>query len=85
MSSEQVLNYIKGQWIGGTEEGRFDVLNPATGEVIGWGSSDGLDLGEAVRWGREVGGANLRAMSFGQRAAMLGKMSKVLLEGPGRR
>lgn len=80
MSSEQVLNYIKGQWIGGTEEGRFDVLNPATGEVIGWGSSDGLDLGEAVRWGREVGGANLRAMSFGQRAAMLGKMSKVLLE-----
>jgi 3,4-dehydroadipyl-CoA semialdehyde dehydrogenase len=78
MSSEQVLNYLSGQWVAGAPEGRFDVMNPTTGEVIGYGSTAGLDIAGALRFGRDVGGPALRALTFKQRAALLAQASKVL-------
>jgi oxepin-CoA hydrolase/3-oxo-5,6-dehydrosuberyl-CoA semialdehyde dehydrogenase len=80
MSSEPILNYLCGQWVAGAPAGRFDVLNPTTGEVIGHGSTEGLDLGAALRFARDVGGPALRALTFKQRGALLAAASKALAD-----
>jgi hypothetical protein len=56
------------------------LLNPATEEPLAGTSTAGLDLAAAVRHGREVGGPELRGMTFGERAALLTRMAKALHE-----
>ncbi len=63
-------SYLAGRWQSGAGEGTA-LVNPTTEEVLAHASSSGLDLGEAVRHGRELGGPALRAMSFAQRAESL--------------
>jgi 3,4-dehydroadipyl-CoA semialdehyde dehydrogenase len=77
MSLELLKNFVGGQWVAGT--GAATALHdPVTGEALVAVSSAGLDLAGAFRFAREEGGAALRALTFGQRAALLKAIGQVL-------
>ncbi len=72
-------SYVGGRWHQATA-GFSPLLNPATEEVIGQVSSQGVDFAAAVAYARETGGPALRALTFAQRGELLKAMSKVLRE-----
>src|SRR3972149_5560644 len=63
-----------GQWRGGGGKPRV-LRHAVTGEPIAEVSSEGLDFGAMLRFGRERGGPALRKMTFPERAALLKKMA----------
>lgn len=75
--TELLKNYVAGEWIEGQGPGTT-LTDPITGEELVRISSDGLDLEAAFRFAREEGGQSLRAMTYGERAAMLSEIAKVL-------
>ncbi|MEZ5990440.1 MAG: 3,4-dehydroadipyl-CoA semialdehyde dehydrogenase [Planctomycetota bacterium] len=72
-------SFVAGRWAAGSGD-RVVLDNPSTEEPLAEVARGGLDLGEAVAWGRDVGGAALRAMTLVERAGMLGALSKALRE-----
>ncbi|MGB6485620.1 MAG: phenylacetic acid degradation bifunctional protein PaaZ [Steroidobacteraceae bacterium] len=75
----QLESFVAGRWQAGT--GTPVALRDATtGEVIASASSDGLDLSLSLAHAREVGGANLRRLTFHDRAALLKTLAKHLTE-----
>jgi 3,4-dehydroadipyl-CoA semialdehyde dehydrogenase len=75
--TELLRNYVGGRWVEGRGPGTT-LYDPVTGQALVRVSSDGLDLAQAFAYARDSGGAALRAMTYGQRAAMLGEIVKVL-------
>ena len=75
--TELLKNYVSGKWVEGRGPGTR-LLDPVTGAELVRVSSDGLDLQAAFAYSRTVGGGALRAMTYTQRAAMLGAVVKVL-------
>ena len=73
----RLKSYLSGQWVDGSGEGAA-LFNPATGAEIARASGDGLDLKAALEYARATGGPALRAMSFGERAAMIRAVADVL-------
>lgn len=73
----KLKNYVGGDWIEGKGDGAA-LVDPTTGEELARATSDGLNFGAALTYARMEGGTNLRAMSFGERAALLGKMAETL-------
>jgi len=67
-------NFILGQWMPHDGEGtpQYDAV---TGEVIATCGSEGLDYQAIMDYGRSVGGANLRKLTFRQRGLMLKKLA----------
>ena len=76
---QTLQSYIAGQWQTGQGEGTA-LENAATGETVARCSTEGLDLGAAVRHAREVGGLALRKMTFAERAEMLKGLSGAIHE-----
>ena len=72
-------SFLSGQWHEGSGEPVI-LVNPSTEEPVAQTSTEGLDFGAAVEYARETGGPALRNMTFGERAALLKAMSKVLAE-----
>ena len=70
-------SYLAGRWVRGRGEGTA-LVDPATGEVVARASSDGLDLGGALDYARTVGRPALRALTYADRAALLGAIADVL-------
>lgn len=70
-------SFVCGRWQEGSGEPSV-LLDPSTEEPIARTSTDGLDMGAAVRYAREVGGPALRRLTLGERAALLKAMSKAL-------
>lgn len=70
-------NFFAGRWQTGTGNGST-LLDPVLGTPLVRVSNAGLDLAKGFAFAREQGGAALRAMRYGQRAAMLGAIVKVL-------
>lgn len=69
-------SYVSGRWFAGA--GRPAVLvNPSNEEAVAEASSEGVDFGAALDYARQSGAA-LRALTFGERAALLKAMAKVL-------
>ena len=66
----KLANYVMGNWVEGTGDGTV-LVDPTTGEELARASSDGIDLAAALDYARTTGGAALRAMSFGERAAAM--------------
>ncbi len=65
-----VSSYLAGRWI--TPEGDGAPVHDAvTGELMVTVTTAGIDVGEAVRHAREVGGPTLRELNFHDRGAML--------------
>ena len=71
-------SYVCGKWHEGASEG-VETFNAITGATVCHVSSDGIDFGEVVRYGRDVGGSALRAMTFHERATALKNMAKALI------
>ena len=77
-SDTKVLqSYLGGKWQAGAEGGAA-LVNPTTGDSVARASSKGLDLKSALEYSRNVGGAELRQLTYGQRAELLGKVAEVL-------
>ena len=72
-----LANYVSGEWKMGGGAGEA-LVDPVTGDELARISSQGIDFAAALEFARSEGGAALRAMSYGERAALLGKMADVL-------
>jgi oxepin-CoA hydrolase/3-oxo-5,6-dehydrosuberyl-CoA semialdehyde dehydrogenase len=75
----QLESYVAGRWQSGSGEGAL-LRDATTGEVIARASAEGLDHAALLAWAREVGGANLRRLTFHERAALLKALAKYLGE-----
>jgi len=72
-------SYLNGQWQAGEGDGA-SLVNPTTEEAVAHASTKGLDVKSALAFGRDKGGAALRAMSFAERGALLKSWSAALHE-----
>jgi 3,4-dehydroadipyl-CoA semialdehyde dehydrogenase len=70
-------NFLAGRWQTGHGRGST-LLDPVLGTPLVRVDNTGLDLAEGFAFARQQGGTALRAMGYGQRAAMLAEMVKVL-------
>ena len=78
-SDTKVLqSYLGGKWQAGTGEGTA-LLNPTTGDTLATACSKSLDLKAALEYSRNVGGPELRQLTYGQRAELLGKVADALV------
>src|SRR5262245_51179336 len=66
----ELRSHICGKWIAG-QGTRQTLVNPATEAPLASASSEGVDLGAALDYGRKTGGPALRALSFEARGALL--------------
>ena len=72
-------NLALDRWIEGDGDGKA-LSSAVTGEPIASISSDGLDFRGMLEHARNVGGANLRKMTFHQRGDMLKALAQYLME-----
>ena len=77
MTTSLLPNFIAGRWQTGTGAGT-PMFDPVLGTELARVSSSGIDLAEGFAFAREQGGAALRALSYGQRAALLTQITEVL-------
>jgi oxepin-CoA hydrolase/3-oxo-5,6-dehydrosuberyl-CoA semialdehyde dehydrogenase len=75
----QLQSYAAGEWRTGSGGGAA-LRDATTGEVIAHASAEGLDAAAMLAWAREVGGPNLRRLTFHERAALLKALAKDLTE-----
>ena len=77
-SDAKVLqSYLGGKWQSGVEQGA-PLTNPTTGDTVAWAGSKGLDLRSALEYSRNVGGQELRKLTYAQRAELLSKIADAL-------
>jgi len=72
-------SYAEGEWFEGRGK-RAEILHAVTGDKFAEASSEGLDFGGMLSYGRRTGGAKLRSMTFHDRAIMLKELAKYLME-----
>lgn len=70
-------NYILGKWTPHDGEGIVQ-YNAVTGAAISTVNGDGMDFEAILNYGRQVGNANLRKMTFLERGLMLKKLALFL-------
>jgi oxepin-CoA hydrolase/3-oxo-5,6-dehydrosuberyl-CoA semialdehyde dehydrogenase len=75
----QLQSYAAGKWRSGTGDAAA-LRDATTGEVIAHASAEGLDAAAMLVWAREVGGPNLRRLTFHERAALLKALARDLSE-----
>jgi oxepin-CoA hydrolase/3-oxo-5,6-dehydrosuberyl-CoA semialdehyde dehydrogenase len=73
----QLQSFVAGEWQVGGGLG-VALRDATTGEVIANATADGLDTQLMLRHAREVGGANLRRLTFHERAALLKSLARFL-------
>lgn len=73
----KLANYLSAKWQTGAGEGQT-LFDPVTGEALVSVSADSLDLGAALDFARQTGGPALRALSYAERGALLGKIAELL-------
>jgi 3,4-dehydroadipyl-CoA semialdehyde dehydrogenase len=74
---QELESFLEGRWVRG-RGAAATLVNPATEEVLATTSSERLDLGAALRYAREKGGAALRALTFRQRGELLRAASRAI-------
>lgn len=72
-------SYLAGSWQPGQGEGK-PLLDASTGVPVATIDASGLDLAEALHWGRTTGGAALRKMTYHERALMLKTLAQALMD-----
>lgn len=75
----QLQSYCAGRWASGSGQAAL-LRDASTGEVIASATSEGLDFAAMLEHARIVGGANLRRLTFHERAALLKALAKHLNE-----
>ena len=73
----KLASYVSGNWVEGNDAG-LPLVDPVTGEELARASTTGIDIGAAMAYGREVGGPALRAMTYGERAALIASVAEAL-------
>jgi oxepin-CoA hydrolase / 3-oxo-5,6-dehydrosuberyl-CoA semialdehyde dehydrogenase len=71
-------SYVGGRWQA-PDDGR-PILDAVTGAEVARVSSDGVDMAAALEYGRVVGGVELRALTFHERAALAKAVGGMLRE-----
>jgi oxepin-CoA hydrolase/3-oxo-5,6-dehydrosuberyl-CoA semialdehyde dehydrogenase len=79
MSTMQLQSFVAGKWRAGLGAG-VALRDATTGEVIANATADGLDSRAMLEHAREVGGRNLRRLTFHERAALLKTLARFLSE-----
>jgi 3,4-dehydroadipyl-CoA semialdehyde dehydrogenase len=78
MAAEALESYLGGKWSRG-DEAEIKLVDPTNGSLLATVSASGLDLKAAVAFARERGGpAALRALTYADRAKLLGAVADVL-------
>jgi oxepin-CoA hydrolase/3-oxo-5,6-dehydrosuberyl-CoA semialdehyde dehydrogenase len=75
----RLQSFSNGEWVSGIGKGT-DLFHAVTGEKIAEASSDGLDFKAMLAYARNVGGPNLRRLTFHDRARMLKALAKYLTD-----
>lgn len=79
MSLTKLGNYVAGQWVPATDNG--DTLyNAITGEALFAADSKNVDFAQMLEYGRKVGSAALRKLTFHERGRMLKALALYLLD-----
>jgi oxepin-CoA hydrolase/3-oxo-5,6-dehydrosuberyl-CoA semialdehyde dehydrogenase len=73
-----VRSYVGGRWH--APASGSPVYDATTGDLVAKVSSDGIDFGAALSFGRSAGGPALRAMTFHQRAELAKAVGQLLRE-----
>ena len=63
-------SYVEGAWRTGSGVGR-DLVDPASGAVLGQVDATGIDAAAAMAYARETGAASLQSLTFQERGAVL--------------
>src|SRR5246127_1256356 len=75
----QLQSFVAGKWQAGAGSGLM-LRDATTGEVVASATADGLDSRAMLEHAREVGGRNLRRLTFHERAALLKSLARYLGE-----
>ena len=75
---KKLENYIKGAWVTGDGEGQL-LYDAVTGEAVTAVTTKGLDFSSILDYGRTVGNAALRKMTFHERGRMLKALAMHLM------
>jgi oxepin-CoA hydrolase / 3-oxo-5,6-dehydrosuberyl-CoA semialdehyde dehydrogenase len=75
----KLQNYINGSWIEGDGIGQM-LVDASTGEDVAIATADGIDIGSAYDFARNVGNPNLRKMTFRERGNMIKSLALYLME-----
>ena len=76
---QQFQNYILGNWVTGTGI-EYSAIHAITGKEIGSVSSSGIDFEAVLNYSREIGGPQLRKMTFQERGRMLKALALYLMD-----
>jgi 3,4-dehydroadipyl-CoA semialdehyde dehydrogenase len=77
MGAEALESYLGGSWSRG-HGAEIELVDPTNGSVLATASAPSVDLKAAVAFAREHGGPALRALSYAERAKLLGPVADVL-------
>ena len=69
--------FTENQWVSGNDDGVI-LRSAVSGDPIAAASSSGVDFGSMAEYARRVGGANLRKMTFHDRAFMIKALAQYL-------
>ncbi len=72
-------NYAIAEWLEGDGDGK-PLLSAVDSRPLASITSDGLDFGAMLNYARDVGGANLRRLTFHERGDMLKALAQYLME-----
>src|SRR5687768_6779595 len=72
-------SFVRGSWMSPGQE-LAEVRSAVTSDVVAEVASGGLDMGEVLTYARQVGGPNLRRLTFHQRAELLKRLAIHLSE-----
>src|SRR5215510_6250538 len=75
--STTLQSFLSGRWQNG-QGVETELRNPVTGDLLATASAHGLDLASALDHARRRGAPALQELSYGQRAALLGRIADVL-------
>jgi oxepin-CoA hydrolase/3-oxo-5,6-dehydrosuberyl-CoA semialdehyde dehydrogenase len=72
-------SFAGGQWVSPGHE-LAELRSAVTGEVVATATHGGLDMSGVLAYARDVGGPNLRRLTFHQRAELLKKLAQYITE-----
>jgi 3,4-dehydroadipyl-CoA semialdehyde dehydrogenase len=77
MAVEALESYLGGKWSRG-DGAKIELVDPTNGSLLATVGASGVDLKAAVAFAREQGGPALRALTYAERARLLGAVADVL-------
>ena len=77
MAVEALESYLGGKWSRG-DGAEVELVDPTNGSLLATVGASGVDLKVAVAFAREHGGPALRALTYAERAKLLGAVADVL-------